>query len=96
MLLPLLLLLLLLYLWLAPRCRQIMLTTPNSLYKTGVAVGLGWSVFTAVVSLYTMFLLSALYLQRKKAMVSQRTCPLLAAVAHSLSQAANKQSLPGV
>ncbi len=47
-----------------------MLTTPNSLYKTGMAVGVVWSVGCSLVSLYTMYLLSALYLERKRAMVS--------------------------
>lgn len=46
-----------------------MLTTPNSLYKTGVAVGLVWAGVCALLSLYTMYLLSALYLERKRAMV---------------------------
>jgi amino acid permease len=47
-----------------------MLTTPNSLYKTGMAVGVVWAVGCALVSLYTMYLLSALYLERKRSMVS--------------------------
>lgn len=46
-----------------------MLTTPNSLYKTGMAVGIVWAVGCALLSLYTMFLLSSLYLERKRAMV---------------------------
>lgn len=47
-----------------------MLTTPNSLYKAGMAVGIVWAVGCTLISLYTMYLLSALYLERKRALVS--------------------------
>lgn len=63
-------LLVLLVLLVPHECRQVMLTTPNSMYKTGVAVGLVWAVATALLSLYTMYLLSALYLERKRDLVS--------------------------
>ena len=49
---------------------QVMLTTPNSLWKTGFAVGLVWLVVVAIISLWTMYLLSAMYLERKRSMVS--------------------------
>jgi hypothetical protein len=48
---------------------QIMLNTPNSLWKTGFAVGLVWLVVVALISLWTMYLLSVMYLERKRSMV---------------------------
>lgn len=49
---------------------QIMLTLPNAVSKTGIVSGLVWGISVAILALWTMYLLSALYLERKAALVS--------------------------
>lgn len=49
---------------------QVMLATPNSLWKTGFVAGLVWLLIVAVVSLWTMYILAVMYLERKRDLVS--------------------------
>ncbi|WIA10993.1 hypothetical protein OEZ85_011150 [Tetradesmus obliquus] len=53
----------------ASQIGQVMLTCPNALRKAGVALGTAWALLCALLSLWTMFLLATLYLERKRAMV---------------------------
>uniref|UniRef100_A0A383WBV8 Amino acid transporter transmembrane domain-containing protein n=1 Tax=Tetradesmus obliquus TaxID=3088 RepID=A0A383WBV8_TETOB len=55
----------------ASQIGQVMLTCPNALRKAGVALGTAWALLCALLSLWTMFLLATLYLERKRAMLKQ-------------------------
>ncbi|EIE25080.1 hypothetical protein COCSUDRAFT_65085 [Coccomyxa subellipsoidea C-169] len=53
----------------AAQIGQIMLTLPNAISKTGLSAGIVVSMVTAFLSLWTMYMLSALYQERKRDLV---------------------------
>ncbi|CAL8461956.1 g1487 [Coccomyxa elongata] len=57
----------------AAQIGQIMLTMPNAISKTGLSAGIVVSMVTALLSLWTMYMLSALYQERKRSLLKEGT-----------------------
>ena len=53
---------------------QIMLTTSNSLWKTGLAAGCIWMFFAILGSFYTIYIMNALYVEYKRGARAMESC----------------------